>query len=181
MQEATDEIQATHRAWLAAARDGDEAAFARLVEVFAGRLLRLYQRMGVSDAEDLVQDTFVRMHQRLGSYRPTFAVSTWLFTIGRRMAIDRLRRRNPPLPLDDLDARASEASVHLPGDDLWEAARGLLAPRTFQLLWLHYGEGERLADAARILRITPLHARVLLHRARRQLANAWQDLKGRRP
>jgi RNA polymerase sigma-70 factor (ECF subfamily) len=64
-------------------RDGDEHAFDALFERWAGRVLRFVERMvgEASVAEDLVQETFVRVWRAREPYQPEARFSTWLFTI----------------------------------------------------------------------------------------------------
>ena len=70
-------------ALLRAARDGDVRAFATLVDVYYARCLRfaLHMLASRSDAEEAVQDTFVRVYRALGSYREEEAFEPWLFRI----------------------------------------------------------------------------------------------------
>ena len=77
------------------AQQGSVAAYSELVRVFEGRLYNfLLRRVGsAADAEDLTQEAFLRAWQRLGTYRPKWRFSTWLFTIAFRLAVDESRRR----------------------------------------------------------------------------------------
>ena len=79
------------------------------------------------DAEDLLQDTFVKAQRAFGSFQPGTNAKAWLFTILRRLHIDRYRRarlRPTPLPEDELvemgrdAARRAEAEPDLPWDAL---------------------------------------------------------------
>ncbi len=80
----------------AAARGGDEQAFARLVERHSGGLHRAVARILNDDTEawDVVQMAFVRAWQRLESYNPQYSFATWLYRIGTNLAIDLLRARS---------------------------------------------------------------------------------------
>lgn len=80
----------------AAARRGDEQAFARLVERHSGGLHRTVARILNDDTEawDVVQMAFVRAWQRLDSYDPRYSFATWLYRIGTNLAIDLLRSRS---------------------------------------------------------------------------------------
>ncbi len=75
----------------------DEAAIAELYDRFGGLVYRLaYQMMPTqADAEDAVQDIFVRLWRTADRYDTSrAAVSTWVVLIGRRYLVDRLRRAN---------------------------------------------------------------------------------------
>lgn len=72
---------------------GDERAYRELVERFERPLIQFIMRH-VGDralAEDLFQDTFVRVLKNLQTYRPEGAFSTWLYTIARNLCLDHLK------------------------------------------------------------------------------------------
>jgi RNA polymerase sigma-70 factor, ECF subfamily len=167
---------------------GDLAAFAAVVErhhrPLQGFLFRLV--LNRHDAEDLVQETFVAAYRHLGRYDARYGFKTWLFTIGRRLAISALRRRRlthppgQPLPEPADAADAGDAGVRRreASHDL-HAALAELSPAYRQALWLFHVEEMAVADVAAVLGKTGLGTRVLLHRARtalrRQLAGRLAD------
>ncbi len=74
---------------------GDERAYRELVRRYQRQVYSLAMRMVRvrEDAEDLTQETFVRMFGALERYDPTRPFTAWLFTIAARLSIDHLRRR----------------------------------------------------------------------------------------
>ena len=78
-----------------AARNGDAGAFALIVERYRQSVFRICVRiLGDSDeAEDAVQETFVRAWQSLQGYDLRYSIATWLRTIACRLCYDVLRRR----------------------------------------------------------------------------------------
>jgi RNA polymerase sigma-70 factor (ECF subfamily) len=165
---------------LQAVAGGDGNAFAVVVVALAGRLQRFFGRLGVpyADAEDLVQETFVRMHRAAAAYNPRWPVATWAFTIGRRLAVDRLRRLKPHVSLDEAsEVAATTAPPDDRGEAIWALARRVLPARQYETLWLRYGEGSDLAGVARVMGISRVHARVLLHRGRSRLADELRSEK----
>ncbi len=74
---------------------GDERAYRELIERYERQVYSLALRMVRvrEDAEDLAQETFVRMFKALDRYDPSRAFPAWLFTIAARLSIDHLRRR----------------------------------------------------------------------------------------
>ena len=78
-----------------AARNGDAGAFALIVERYRQSVFRICVRiLGDGDeAEDAVQETFVRAWQSLQGYDPRYSIATWLRTIACRLCYDVLRRR----------------------------------------------------------------------------------------
>jgi RNA polymerase sigma-70 factor (ECF subfamily) len=90
---------------------GDEKSYRELVERYQAQVLSLATRMvrRQEDAEDLTQETFVRMFRALDRYDPTRSFPAWLFTIASRLCIDHLRRRKfDPVPLTQHDRRTDE-------------------------------------------------------------------------
>jgi RNA polymerase sigma-70 factor (ECF subfamily) len=80
---------------VAKARGGDEEAFRVLVERHSRSLYRLAYRMTgrPEDAEDVVQETFVRAFRQLGRFEARSHFATWLYRIGFNCAIDYMRAR----------------------------------------------------------------------------------------
>ena len=79
-------------------QQGCRASFAELVERYAVPLRQFlhHQTNHLHDAEDLVQDTFVRAYGNIDRYRSSYKFSTWLFTIARRLASSRFRSLRRP-------------------------------------------------------------------------------------
>src|SRR5215216_6809214 len=77
------------------AQEGREAAFRELVRRYERPVFSLVFRM-VRDretAEDLAQDTFIKVLNHIDRYSPEFKFSSWLFKIANNVAIDYLRKR----------------------------------------------------------------------------------------
>jgi RNA polymerase sigma-70 factor, ECF subfamily len=108
---------------VARARSGDEDAFRRLVERHSSRLFRLAYRMtgNAMDAEDVVQESFLKAYQRLGQFEERASFASWLHRIGVHTACDLLRRRRArprPVPnADDSDDPAEALPAGDPGPD----------------------------------------------------------------
>ena len=98
------------------ARDGDAEAFAELVEFFHVRCLRYARYMlgEEEDAEEAVQDTFMRVYDHLGQFRPDARFEPWLFRILAnrcRTVRERRRRRESLVTTGELPAVAAEATA----------------------------------------------------------------------
>lgn len=96
------------------ARDGDAEAFAELVAFFHVRCLRYARYMlgEEEDAEEAVQDTFVRVYDHLGQFRPDARFEPWLFRILAnrcRTVRERRRRRESLVITGELPTVAAEA------------------------------------------------------------------------
>lgn len=79
---------------LHAARDGDRAAFGRLVETHAARVFRICHRVTGDDAlaEDAVQETFLKVYAKLRDFREQAQFTTWLHRIAVNAALELMRR-----------------------------------------------------------------------------------------
>jgi RNA polymerase sigma-70 factor (ECF subfamily) len=96
-------------ALMALARADDRHAFAVLVRRHQKMLLNFFLRSGVQyDAEDLVQQTFLRVYRYRDRYTPRAKFTTFLFLIARQVWIDELRRRARTGRLADALAREPE-------------------------------------------------------------------------
>src|SRR5215207_2491611 len=83
---------------VALAQKGRDSAFRELIRRYERPVFSLIYRM-VRDrelAEDLAQDTFIKVLNNIDRYQPEFKLSSWLFKIAHNVAIDHLRRRKLP-------------------------------------------------------------------------------------
>jgi RNA polymerase sigma-70 factor (ECF subfamily) len=155
----------------AVVHDGDEGAFRQLYRRHTPRLLMTVQRLLASrgqDAEDVVQETWIRVVERLGGFRGESAFATWLTGIGLNVARNHLRqqgRRNgvdweaipePPAPRGDGDA-----SIDL------ERAISLLPDGYRSVLVLHDVEGWKHQEIAVALGVAVGTCKSQLFAARR--------------
>jgi RNA polymerase sigma-70 factor (ECF subfamily) len=163
---------------------GDEAAFDDLFRRWAAPLLRHLERMlgEAAAAEELVQESFLRVYRARERYQPDARFSTWLYTIATRLALNELRRPSrrashvrlgagdgqddPPLEIaaeespaeGRVDARRRRGAL--------EEALAALPERQRAALWLAAVEGLSYADVARTLETTEASVKSLVHRAR---------------
>jgi RNA polymerase sigma-70 factor (ECF subfamily) len=83
-------------------RGGDRRAFAELVELYKDKIYHLGYRMlnQKQEAEDVVQETFLRVYMNLERYDENQKFSTWIYRIATNLCIDRLRKRKPNYSID---------------------------------------------------------------------------------
>lgn len=81
---------------------GDQQAFGEIVGLYQDKLYHMAYRMLGSrqEAEDAVQDAFLRVYRNLDRYDDTMKFSTWIYRIATNLCIDRLRKRKPTYSLD---------------------------------------------------------------------------------
>ncbi len=84
------------------AQNGDRRAFAELVNLYKVKIYHLAYRMlnNRQEAEDVVQETFLRVFENLGKYDREQKFSSWIYRIGTNLCIDRLRKRKANFSLD---------------------------------------------------------------------------------
>jgi len=152
----------------------DEAAFARLYGQAARPLWSyLYRVLGnAAQAEDLMQDAFLRLLQAPIGALDEDAQRAYLFRIASNLAIDTFRRGQRQAGAHDALERHQPRSAEPVERDL-DTARtfGELVPRERALLWMAYVEGSAHDEIAQSLHVKSASVRVLLHRARRRLAD----------
>ncbi len=161
---------------LRAAIAGDEHACDQLVRRHHGRVYGYLCQMTRhrEDAEDLTQQTFIKALRHLGRVDPERGVINWLLTIARRTALNHFR--DGPRWAELPEATASEAASPAHSaesrdrvDNLWARARRVLSPREFEVMWLRFAEELSVAETARVMELTQIHVKVIVHRARQQL------------
>jgi len=164
-------------------RGGDERAATALVERHAHALGRYIASLGERDAADeVVQDTFVRAFGSLDTFRGESSLRTWLFTIARRLVVDRrraARRRRDVGNLDDSDAATEYTALDgmIAGEAkkrVW-AAVGKLSPTQREVFLLRVNEGLSYKEIADVAGTTEGAARVHYHNALRTVKENLND------
>jgi RNA polymerase sigma-70 factor (ECF subfamily) len=91
---SSDEENRQEWEWLARAAAGDAAAFRSIVERYQGRLLNFFLRAGAKMyAEDLVQETFIRIYRHRSRARPIARFTTYAHTLAHHVWLDHVRRQ----------------------------------------------------------------------------------------
>lgn len=158
------------------ARAGSRRSFEELALRYRRRLfVYLRPRLGSDqDAEDMVQETFLKLFRNIRSYDPAFRFSTWLYTSASRLAISSYRKKKTeagrvgPEAIDRLADPTAGASGETGRAGLWDAAR-TLGRNQYRVLWLRYGEELTIEEIAASMGKSRLAVRLLLHRARANL------------
>jgi RNA polymerase sigma-70 factor (ECF subfamily) len=184
---------------VALAKQGHEAAFRELVRRYERPVFSLLYRM-VRDrglAEDLAQETFIKVLNAIASYNPQYKFSSWIFKIANNAAIDHLRRREldtlsldgsphattpdemsatalqlgdrGETPLQELEARELGGAI--------EHAIARLRPEYRACILLRHVEGHSYEDIARMLELPLGTVKTYIHRARNELRGYLEDRK----
>lgn len=163
------EVDLEQAALVRAAQGGDRSAFGTLYERYA-RMVHgiLLAHVSYTDAEDLVQDVFVRAMQQLRSLRDPAAFGGWLGSIARRLAVDVHRKCRP---VSEARERPGASRPDEGAFEVLRALRGL--PKAYrETLILRLVEGMTGPEIANRTGLTPESVRVNLCRGMKLLRQA---------
>jgi RNA polymerase sigma-70 factor, ECF subfamily len=184
---------------VALAQRGREAAYRELIRRYERPVFSLVFRM-VRDrelAEDLAQDTFIKVLQHIDRYRPEFKFSSWLFKIANNVAIDHLRRRQlatvsmdgspHAVTADSVQATSFDVSAHgesaldrLEAKELGSAIEDAIAtlrPEYRACILLRHVEDKSYEEIAATLDLPLGTVKTYIHRARHELRGLLEHLK----
>jgi len=181
------------------AQEGREDAYRELIKRYERPVYSLIYRM-VRDnetAEDLSQETFIKVLNNIDRYRPEFKFSSWLFKIANNITIDHLRRRQLDTisiegapdavtgerirataitvasggesPLEELESKEIGASI--------EEAIAKLRPEYRACIILRHVEDYSYDEIAEIVKLPLGTVKTYIHRARQELREHLEDLK----
>jgi len=161
-----------------------ELDFPTIYDTYQPKILRYLSRfIGESEAEDLTQETFVKVHQSLGGFRGESQPSTWIYRIATNTALDKMRQPSfqqvDQVSVSDeiVEAKISEGqkpSIEkgLIRDEMNDCIRGYIEklPDDYRaVLVLSEYEGLKNNEIADILGITLDTVKIRLHRAKAKL------------
>jgi RNA polymerase sigma-70 factor (ECF subfamily) len=174
------------------ARQGDREAFRAIMQRYNQRLFRVARAVSGSDdeAEDVLQESYLRAFAAFGSFRGDSGLATWLTAITLNEARGRLRKRRKTVELEEMDQPESRI-VPFPGfalasDPEKDAARAetrrLLEkaidglPENFRLVFIMRDiEGCSVEETAEQLGLKPQTVKTRLFRARQLLRQSLED------
>ncbi|MEE8193076.1 MAG: sigma-70 family RNA polymerase sigma factor [Gemmatimonadales bacterium] len=179
---------------------GSEAAYRELVRRYQRPVFSLIYRM-VRDrelAEDLTQETFVKVLNAIDRYRPEYKFSSWIFKIANNASIDHLRRREldtlsldggpdamtpdrvqaTSLQLGDgAESQLEELEARELGTQI-ERAIGALRPEYRSCIIMRHVEGRAYDEIADVLDLPLGTVKTYIHRARAELRESLGSLRG---
>ena len=181
------------------AQQGREPAFRELVRRYERPVFSLVFRMvrDTATAEDLAQDTFIKVLNHIDKYRPEFKFSSWLFKVANNVAIDFLRRRQlSTVSIDGAPNASSVADIEATRFDIAdksesaleameakelgssiERAIGALRPEYRSCIMLRHVEGRSYEEIAATLDLPLGTVKTYIHRARHQLRESLEHLR----
>jgi RNA polymerase sigma-70 factor (ECF subfamily) len=161
---------------VARARGGDTAAFEQLYRMHRDRVYTLCLSLcaDAEEAQDLLQDTFVRAYRSRRQFRGEAQFATWLHRIAVNLYRDALRHRArqpaPPAPAPVPGPEAAEVAVHV------RAALARLQPAHRIVLALRYGQSLSYQEMATLLRWSLPRVKVTIHRAKRAFRETYLQM-----
>ena len=187
-------MELTDAAAVSKARAGDADAYRVLVERHSRSLFRLAFRMtgNQQDAEDVVQDSFMRAYKQLGKFDERASFGTWLYRIAANCSLDlvrsRKRRSEHLAPQEAEGSEFDETVTALPSPDPTpermalssevrsrvEQAMQELSPTERTAFVLRHFEGMCIEDVSRVLECQPGAAKHSVFRAVQKLRRALE-------
>jgi len=186
-------MELTDATFVARARSGDTDAFGVLVERHSRTLFRMAFRMtcNETDAEDVVQESFLRAYRQLGKFDERAAFGTWLYRIAMNCSLDMVRaRKRRSEQLAPADPEMDDPMLSLPSGDatpdrlamsgqvrerVTEAMKDLSASERTAFVLRHF-EGMCIEDVSRVLGCQPGAAKHSVFRAVQKLRRALEPL-----
>jgi RNA polymerase sigma-70 factor (ECF subfamily) len=188
-----DRMDATESAAvLARAQQGDGDAFRALVERHSRSVFRLAFRMtgNEQDAEDVVQESFLRAYRQLGRFESRANFGTWLYRIVANCSVDLMRSkqaRHDQTRSESLDEAIEMPATHLPGPERLaqsaeiqqrvQAALGDLSPLERAAFTLRHYEGRSIDEISSALGLGTSAAKHSVFRAVKKLRAALAPLR----
>ena len=180
---------------VAQARAGDPEAFRALVERHSALVFRVAYRLtgNEHDAEDVVQEAFLRAHRRLGLFEDRSNFASWIYRIAANCAYDLLRSRarrerhfDPDVPEEEADDDRFPSEALSPDRLVFgaevrrrvEAALARLSPTERSAFVLRHVEGMSIHEIGRTLSLNTSAAKHSIFRAVRKLRRALAPLAG---
>ncbi len=175
---------------VARAQAGDLRAFEKLVERHRRRIYNLAYRMTCKheDADDILQETFVRAYASLRRFDPSRPFANWLYTIAVNLCLDRQRRwrREKQVAwetVEELGLGGAAASVPGPAQEAEngelrsriEDAISRLPDRQRAAVVLFEVEGLKINEVAELMDCSEGAVKSTLHRARRRLRDELRE------
>ncbi len=172
--------------------EGDERAYRELVQRYQRPIYSVAYRMlrSAEDAEDVTQETFVRVFRSLARYDPARSFEAWLFTITTRLAIDLMRRRkvrpvsltitdpesgeDRTLDVEDTGLKPDETAAHAEEEQRTKELIDALPPHYRIVVMLRHQQDLSYEEIAETLHLPLGTVKARIHRARALLKNRFE-------
>jgi RNA polymerase sigma-70 factor (ECF subfamily) len=160
------------------ALSGDHQAFTLLVERHQGAIRNYLRRLLAGDdaaADDLAQETFLTAFQKMGSWRGTAKLSTWLHSIAYRKFLDYRRKHRRNMVMAQTPDIGQDNRQSLDNEIMAKHLMGLLKTKDRAVMTLAYGAGMSHAEIANVTDQPLGSVKARIHRAKLKLYKWLQD------
>lgn len=182
-----ESLERTEQRIIQRAKKGDRGAFAELVDLYKDKIYHISYRMlgNKQEAEDVAQETFLRVYANLDNYDPQYKFSTWIYRIASNLSIDHIRKRKQTLSLDAEVAGSDGMDWHdrfadmgkgpeeeVLTDELQEEVQGAimsLNPNYRAVMILRYIEDLSLQEISEAIALPISTIKTRIHRGREAL------------
>lgn len=172
---------------IAAILAGDSNEFSALVEQYKNVVFTVALRMlkNREEAEEVAQDTFIKVFKSLGKFKGDSKLSTWIYRIAYNTCLDRLKksgRDKTNIAIDEIEGfeighvdNALEGMIKSEKGELVRHCIKKLSPKDAALLTLFYLEEKNLNELGEVLKMNENSVKVGLFRARGRLAKILKE------
>lgn len=176
----TEVVSASDEDLALEAAQGHKSSFEELVGRYGSRL-RYFLRQRVpshQDAEDLVQETFLKACRNIDRFNPRYKFSTWIYTIAYRLAVSRFRaQKKTQMYIEPVPSADPPEEIIIRKDTarrIWAMAKTLNG-KYYEALWLRYAEEMSIKEMSGVMNKSSTAVRVTLHRARLSLSKILEE------
>lgn len=176
--------------WMLAVKQGDRRAFERIYARFKGPVFSMTRVWLRNDgvAEEIMQETFLRVFRHRARFEPTGSVSSWIFQIARNLSLDHLRKKKEVLAspadeergdaiseiADDQDTADAQLIEHMDSQRLERALASLSAQQREALALRTFSEWS-YEEIAREMELSLGALKSVLHRAKQELVRKLRE------
>ncbi len=167
--------------------NGDSREFAKIVDAYKNLVFTVALRMvkNTEEAEEVAQDTFVKVYRSLEKFKGDSKFSTWIYRIAYNTCLDRIKKHKKEthhIAIDEMEGfeikHMDNALHHLIDKEKSKLVKKCverLAPKDAALITFFYFEDKNLAELALVMDLTENNVKVALFRARKRLAKVLKE------
>jgi len=180
-------IKADDQHYIRLVKEGDTNAFAVLVDRYKDMVFTLSLKMlkDREEAEEVAQDTFLKIYKSLSKFNSESKFSTWMYKVAFNTCLDRLKKNKRSQPVTAMDEFTEQEAISLMNvlDSIEERERKQVIQDCLHclpgedsfLLTLFYFEEQSLEEIANIIGINPNNVKIRLYRSRKKLTALLKD------
>jgi RNA polymerase sigma factor (sigma-70 family) len=166
---------------------GDTNAFAALVDHYKDMVFTLSLKMvkNREEAEEVAQDTFIKVYKSLAKFKGESKFSTWLYKVAYNTCLDQLKKHNNKQPVVTIDEYAEHEIITISNifesievkerKQMVQQCLDLLPGEDSFLIMLYYFEEQSIKEISKIIGISNNHVKIKLFRSRKKLTAVLKD------